>query len=211
MSYLLRSNLFVPGYGRKYIESALRRNSDAIILDFEDAVPKELKEDAHKTVVEYISQGRLHDNVTFIRLNELGGQWLEDDLKCDITTDIDGFLLPKVTSAKDILAYEEKIQKLERRMGIEDGWFKFMPMIEGALAVVNIHEIATASKRNIALCFGGEDYLNDIRGVHGKVPKAFDYPRAQIVVAARAAGLQPIDTPFLDFADPKEFIREQTM
>lgn len=210
MDTLLRSMLFVPGYGKKYIESAVHKKPDSIILDFEDAVPEVLKNDARKTVSEYIKTGCFHDIPTFIRLNELDSIFLEEDLKCTISMDIDGFLLPKVTSAEDVLRFEEYIDNYEQKNAIPSKHFKLLPMIENAKAILNLENIALASERNIALCFGGEDYLNDIHGVHGTIPHAFDYPRSQIVVAARAAGLQAIDTPYLNFADSKDFMREQT-
>lgn len=210
MDLLLRSMLFVPGYGKKYIESAIRKNPDSIILDFEDAVPEVLKGDAHNTVEEYVGTGCFHDIPTFIRLNELGSGFLEEDFDVKLSTDINGFLLPKVSSSEDVLRFETYIEHYERRNNFPAKWFKLLPMIENAKAIQNLDRIACASERNIALCFGGEDYLNDIHGVHGNIPHAFDFPRSQIVISARAAGLQAIDTPFLDFADSKEFMREQS-
>lgn len=210
MEYLLRSMLFVPGYQEKYIESALEKKPDAIILDFEDSVPVNLKQKARENVAEYIKKGCFKSIPTFIRLNPLEDGVLEEDLKWHLSEDINGFLLPKVTTAQDVLKYERQIAKVEVENKVSHGWFRLLPLIENAMAIENITEIATASERNMALCFGGEDYLNDIRAVHGKVVKAFDYPRLRIVVAARAAGLQPIDTPFLDFSDNREFIREQS-
>lgn len=210
MEYLLRSMLFVPGYQSKFIESALQKQPDAIILDFEDSVPANLKQRARENVFEYVKKGCFKSIPTFIRLNQSGDNVLEEDLKGPFSEDINGFLLPKVTTAEDVLKYEKQIENCETVNGLSKGWFRLLPLIENAMAIENITEIAMASQRNMALCFGGEDYLNDIRGVHGKVAKAFDYPRLRIVVAARAAGLQPIDTPFLDFSDNREFMREQS-
>ena len=74
-------------------------------------------------------------------------------------------------------------------------------MIETTKAVDNVSEIAKASSRLVALCFGGEDYLNDLGSVFTYQESAFVYPRAILVNAARANGLLPIDTPYLDIKD----------
>ena len=97
------------------------------------------------------------------------------------------------------------LEVMELKNGIAPGTLKLAPLIETASAVTHINSIAFASRRLEALCFGGEDYLNDMDIVHAYQESAFVLPRAGIVNAARAAGILPIDTPYLKIADVEGF------
>lgn len=209
-NYLLRSMLYVPAYSTKFIDSALKKNPDAIIIDLEDSVPPPYKQDARDNIIRYSQEGKFKGKKIFIRLNSIESKLLFDDLLCALHEDIEGFLLTKIYTAADVDYYDKLITQLEHEHDIENGHFRFLPLIETTSAVMDVYNIAKASKRNIGLCFGGEDFLQDLEGLHGQPPKAFDYPRAQIAIAARSAGIWPIDTPFLDFDDREGFVKEET-
>ena len=208
---LLRSLLYIPAYSTKFLESGLRKNPDAIIIDLEDSVPPEYKQAARENIIRYSKEGRLRGKKIIIRLNSIESKLLFDDLICALHEDIDGFMLTKIYTAADVDYYDKLITQLEHEHDIENGHFRFLPLIETTSAVMDVYNIAKASHRNLALCFGGEDFLQDLEGLHGQPPKAFDYPRAQIAIAARSAGILPIDTPFLDFEDEDGFIKEETI
>ena len=84
-------------------------------------------------------------------------------------------------------------------------------MIETTKSLENIHEIAKASDRLVALCLGGEDYLNDLGSVYTYQESALAYPRAILVNTARANGLLPIDTPYLNIKDVEGFKANETL
>lgn len=209
MSYLLRSMLYVPAYRKKFIDSALKCNADALILDLEDAVPAEYKSDARAILKEYIEEGAFKDKTVFVRLNPIESNMLFDDISHALHPDINGFLLTKIYTDEDMVYYDKLITQYEHEKGIEEGRFKFLPLIETTSAVMNVYRIAKASDRTIAVCFGGEDFLNDLVGLHKEPPRSFDYPRASIALAARAAGVLPIDTPYLTLDDTEGFIQEE--
>lgn len=209
--YLLRSMLYVPAYNEKLIEKSLTAPADAIIYDLEDSVPEVYKEEARDVLKKHILSGTFQNKLVFVRVNSLESQLLSEDLKHVLYKDIDGFVLPKITTAEDMKYLDDMLTKLESEHGIEEGHFKFIPLIETASAVMDILPIAKATRRTIALCFGGEDFLNDIQGTHGNPPHAFDYPRAAIVTAARAAGILPIDTPYLGIRDEDGFLQEKRL
>lgn len=209
--YLLRSLLFVPAYRKKFIDSALTNNADALIIDLEDAVPAEYKADARVILREYILDGSFQNRIVFVRLNSIESKMLFEDLDAIMFEDIDGVMLSKVYSEDDMIYYDKLFTQFEQEKGIEEGHFKFLPLIETTSAVFNVFSIAKASKRTIALCFGGEDYLNDLVGLHKNPPRSFDYPRAQIAIAARAAGILPIDTPYLALSDDEGFVQEENI
>lgn len=209
-SYLLRSMLYVPAYNEKLIEKSLLAPADAIIYDLEDSVPEIYKEDARCLLEKQILSGVFKNRFVFVRVNPKESRWLTEDLAHVLYEDIAGFVLPKINMAQDLQHYHQLITNLELENGIEEGHFKFIPLIETASAIMDILPIAMATKRTIAMCFGGEDFLNDIQGVHGNPPHAFDYPRAAIATAARAAGILPIDTPYLEIRNEEGFLREET-
>ena len=208
-SFLLRSMLFVPAYRRKFIDSALKTNADALIIDLEDAVPFEYKADARVILKEYILNGAFRDKKVFVRLNAIESKMLFEDIEVVLYEDIAGVMLTKVYSEEDMIYYDKLFAQFEQEKGLEVGHFKFLPLIETTAAVLNVYSIAKASKRTIAVCFGGEDFLNDLEGLHKEPPRTFDYPRATIAIAARAAGVLPIDTPYLALDNQEGFIKEE--
>lgn len=207
--YLLRSMLYVPAYKKKFIDSALNCNADALLIDLEDAVPAEFKADARVILKEYIETGAFKDRTVFVRLNPIESNMLFEDLNYVLHPDVNGYILTKIYTDEDMVFYDKLITQHEHEKGIEEGHFKFLPLIETTSAVMNVYNIAKASKRTIAVCFGGEDFLNDLEGLHKEPPRAFDYPRASIALAARAAGVLPIDTPYLALDNMEGFVHEE--
>lgn len=209
--HLLRNMLYVPAYQEKFIEKSLSAPADALIYDLEDSVPPMFKEDARRILKKYLDSGALHNKKVFIRLNPIESDMLLDDLKAVMHRDVFGFVTAKFYTARDTEYYDEVLTKFEKNNGLEEGHFKLAPLIETTQAVMNIYDICKASKRVVAVCFGGEDFLNDLEGVHGNPPQALNYPRAAIAVAARAAGVQPIDTPYLAVHDEEGFLQEERL
>ncbi len=205
---LLRSMMFVPAHNKRIIEKGINSNADAIIIDLEDSVPESDKKTARKNAAEYIMKGTNGKKV-FIRTNPLESPMLLEDINACANKCITGFMPPKISSEEDMLYLDKLLSQKEKELDIENGYFKLAPLVETAAAVLNLASIVRHSDRTVAICFGGEDYLNDIWGTHGCPPKAFDTPKALIAMAARSVGIVPIDTPFLDLQDQEGFIREK--
>ena len=208
---LLRNMMYVPAFKEKFIDKSLDAPADALIYDLEDSVPQSCKAEARVILKSYIEKGVFAGKKVFVRLNPLESFEVLDDLEAVVNKDIFGFVPTKIYSADDIKFYDELLNQLEVKNEITVGHFKLAPLIETAQAVAEINEIAKASERIVAVLFGGEDFLNDMMGTHGEPPKAFDYPRAQVAVAARSAGVQAIDTPFLAVHDIDAFIAEEML
>lgn len=208
---LLRNMMYVPAYKEKFIEKSLNAPADAIIYDLEDSVPEQFKPEARKILKSYIDDGAFKDKVVFVRLNPIESNMLSEDLKYVLHKDIAGFMLSKIYTASDMDYYDKLISQLEAENNIEKGHFKFTPLIETTSAVMDIYAICRQTKRTVAVCFGGEDFLNDLVGLHKEPPRSLDYPRAAIAIAARAAGVQPIDTPYLAIHDEEGFIKEENI
>ena len=205
MDMLLRSFMFVPAYNRKFIEKALGSDADAIILDMEDSVPQDKRSEARHIIREYGAQKRLKEKKSFIRINPMGTPDFVEDISGLVIDGLAGFMPSKVYDAGDIVFMDRLLTFMEMKNGLEPGKLCLAPLIETTGALANVQEIACASPRLAALCFGGEDYLNDLGSVYTYQASALVVPRALIANAARSAGLLPIDTPYVDIADLEGF------
>jgi citrate lyase subunit beta/citryl-CoA lyase len=184
-----RSMLFVPANIRKYVEKASSRGADAVILDLEDSITPADKEAARGMVAEAARICGQHGADILVRINrplELAVRDLEEV----ISPVIKGVLLPKVDSASHIRLLAEVADTVEARRGMTRGHTKFLAMVETAEAFARIPEIAIAHPRNVALSLGGEDFALSTGSAPD--PDVLLYPKQQIVIAARAAGILPM-------------------
>ena len=209
IKYLMRSMLFIPAHNEKFLSKAESSEADALIFDLEDSVPELLKDTARENLVRLLEDEKWKEKQIYVRVNSLSSGHNMKDLEIFRNKYIDGVVVSKINTVKDILVYDERLSCIEEQIGDQDGRIKLLPLIETAEGVINVADIARSSKRIIALIFGGEDYLDSIWGEHMYPPKAFDVPRAMIAMAARMNHLLPIDTPYLDFSDYEGFMQEE--
>ena len=217
-SRLQRSELAVPGSSPKMFEKALNSNADYIFLDLEDAVSPNDKVPARQNVIKALKEinWREKGKTISIRINSLDTHYMYRDLIeiVEETGDkIDTILLPKAGTGSDVymldclLSQIETNKKIKNKIGIEC-------LIETALGMSNIKEIAKSSERLEALHFGVADYAASLRArtvvIGGLNP---DYPGdqwhhglSQLVMTCRAYGLRAIDGPFGDFNDSDAYI-----
>ena len=99
---LLRSMLYVPAYNKKFIDSALKCNADALIIDLEDSVPDEFKQVARINTKEYLDNGLFANKKIFIRLNPLESKMVFEDLKYVLHADVTGYQLSKIYTADEM-------------------------------------------------------------------------------------------------------------
>lgn len=201
---LLRSFLFLPANNKKFIEKAIMSEADAIILDVEDSVPTN-KDDARNMIIQCHDAGYFRNKMTFVRVNNLGTKDFVDDIMKLCLKDIDGFMPSKINSSEDIMFIDRLLSFMELNVGLHENKFMLAPLIETTKAMGDVTNIARASRRLVALCLGGEDYLNDLGSVYTYQESALICPRAILVNAARSRGLLPIDTPFLNIGDMDAF------
>jgi len=226
-SRLNRCELAVPGSSPKFFEKAAKSNADAIFLDLEDSVAPSDKEQARKNIIEALNDIDWGDKVISVRINGLDTHYMYRDV-IDIIEKggerLDLIMIPKVGTASDIYALDMLTTQVETAIGRKKK-IGFEMIIETALGMQNIHEIAAASKRNESLHFGVADYAASTKARTTSIggPNAlygvltdpaedgsrdyhwgdmWHYAIARMVVAARANGLRAIDGPFGDFSDP---------
>ena len=215
---LHRSELAVPGSSPKMFEKAITSNADVIFLDLEDAVSPQDKIPSRQNIIKAIKEMNWKEKgkTISIRINSLDTHYMYRDvieIVEEVGEKIDTILIPKAGSASDVymvdclLAQIEDNKKFKNKIGIEC-------LIETALGMSNIKEIAKSSERLEALHFGVADYAASLKArtviIGGLNP---DYPGdqwhhglSQLVMTCRAYGLRAIDGPFGDFNDKEAYI-----
>ncbi len=227
---LNRCELAVPGSSVKLFEKAAKSAADVVFLDLEDAVAPDDKPQARKNIVQALHDIDWGTKTLSVRINGLDTHYMYRDVVDVVEQAGDKLhliMVPKVGTAADIYAVDMLLTQIEtakgftRRIGIE-------AIIETALGMQNINEIAAASPRLESLHFGVADYAastrarttsiggpNPLYGVltdkDGDKPRDYfwgdmwHYAIARMVVAARANGIRPIDGPFGDFSDAEGY------
>lgn len=201
-SFLMRSLLFVPAHIDKLLDSASRSSADVVVLDIEDSVqPISNKQIARDKIISYIESKRFAGYKVFVRVNDReSGELLRDVYQLTIDG-IEGFIYPKSRTGEDVYFFDKLIETIEYEKGITPGKYKIIPLIETTSAVLHALEIAKASSRVVSIAYGSEDFISDLEGIHDKAHQSLFTPRAMIAMAARAAGVVPIDTVHVNVHD----------
>ena len=206
MLNLFRSLVFVPGNNSRFLEKAKSLPADIVCFDLEDSVPDKEKKKARVLIKNTLKQRNKYSPDVFVRTNSPESGLVEADLKEIVQKGIDGVVIPKVNSAKELRKIEKTISSLEKKRKIRGT--RLMPSIESALGVVNCYEIASSSKRIDALVFGIFDLLNDMGIEYAKGnPRGAKYSRYKVPVAATAAGVVAIDGIWQDLKDKNGFTK----
>ena len=193
-----RSRLYVPGNQPKLMLNAMKYKPDGIILDLEDAVAQSEKEATRFVIRNALRTLDFSGAERMIRINQ--GEMGLQDLEFVVPHNVHLILVPKVESAEQLVAVDNKIVQIMENCGRKDPVF-LMPIIESARGVMNALDIAEASPNNVALTIGLEDYTADIGTVRTDEGKESFFARSTVINAARAAGLQAIDTVSVDIGD----------
>jgi len=194
---VLRTPLIVAGNNEKYIKKAFSSDCDAIVLDLEDGVPEAFKEKARVMIKETLNSSLMDHRPVFVRVNSLETGKTKEDVESVACDNLDGFLYTKPYTAEDIVEFDRIITEAEKDADLKEGSLKIIVIIETPLAVINAYKIAVSSKRIIGLLYGAEDLLGDMEGFHGPDGRSLHMSRAQVLMACRATGLIPIDTPYI--------------
>jgi len=207
MSNLFRSLVFVPGNNPRFLEKAKSLRSEIVCFDLEDSVPDKEKKKARTLIKNTLKQRSKYSPDVFVRTNSPESGMVEADLKEIVQKGIDGIVIPKINSVKELKKIEKIISSLEKKRKIKG--IRLMPSIESALGVMNCYEISSSSRRIIALVFGIFDLLNDmgIEYTKGNPPGA-KYSRYKVPVAATAAGVAAIDGIWQDLKDKNGFTKD---
>lgn len=202
-----RSLLFVPGDSAHRLQKATELPADVLLPNLEDAIDLSAKVEARQTVCRFLEQLREQPGGSskptqeiFVRINSFSSGFGMDDLQALAPLGAN-ILLPKVESAADMEEAEEHLGSMEKEAQLAEGAIRLLCMIESPRAILESKEIAESSSRIVGLVFGGEDYQRAVRCRPKRDESEWLFPRTQMVLAARAAGMDAFDTPILDLED----------
>lgn len=193
-----RSRLYLPGNEPKFMLNAGIHRPDGIILDLEDSVHPREKDAARILVRNALRQVNFMGAERMVRINQ--GELGYVDLEYVIPHNVHIVLIPKCEDRQQVVEVDRKIEAIRKANGIDRPIY-LMPIIESARGAIKAFEIASASPNIVALTIGLEDYTADIGTQRTKDGRESFWARCQVVNAARAAGIQPIDTVFSDVRD----------
>lgn len=192
------SRLYLPGNSPKLMLNAGIHYPDGIILDLEDSVAPDRKFEAAFLVRNALRAIDFYGAERMVRINQVPAGL--NDIEFVAPHGLNLILVPKVEEAGQIHQVNEKIEAVRKEKGFKQPiWL--MPIIESALGVVNAYAIASAAPNVVALAVGLEDYTADIGARRTNEAWESFYARSAVVNAARAAGIQPIDSVFSDVDD----------
>ena len=193
-----RSRLYLPGNNPKLMLNAGIYSCDGIILDLEDSVAPDKKYDARFLIRNALRSVDFYGSERMVRINQLPAGL--DDLSFIVPHSVNLIIIPKCEHAEQIVDVDKRISEI---LGKDNTDIHLMPIIESAMGVIHAYEIASASPNVVALAIGLEDYTADIGAQRTNEAWESFYARSAVVNAARAAGIQPIDSVFSDIENMK--------
>lgn len=200
--------MYVPGNNPNMMADCMIYGADVILFDLEDSVPLQEK-DAARYLVEYALRYLDFSNTEVaIRINGMDTPYWEEDIEKIIPEKPDMIRLPKAETKEQIKRLDEEISKIEEKSGIKVGNTKIMVSIESAKGLKNAYDIATASIRLQAIAIGGEDFTADLGVKKTREGNELLVARGVLVLAAKAAKVDVIDSVFSDVNDEEGFRME---
>ena len=202
--------LYLPGNNPNMLTRGYLFGSDGVVLDLEDAVAMVEKDTARLLVSKYLKQGEFGSCYVSVRINGVDTEYWKDDLAAIVPNKrLDGIRVPKVEDAGTVKIIDEDLSRLEEKNGLPVGKLTLHCLLETAHGIWNAYEIAKASPRIEAIIPGGEDLRADLNTNRSDDSTELEWARRMLVFAARAAGVEPLDTVFPRITDD-EGLRKET-
>ncbi len=203
-----RALLYIPGADERKIRKATTLDVDCVCLDMEDGVAANRKAEARTTIAAALQELGFGRAERLARINPVDSGLAEEDLTAALAGRPDGVVIPKVERAADIAWADTRIAAAEQAHGWPAGSIALIVMVETALGIVNLPQIAGASPRLQALIFGAEDLAGDIGAIRTSAAWEVFYARSAVVTHAAAFGLQAIDMVYIDYQDTAGLVAE---
>ena len=208
----MRSLLFIPGHSTKMMAKAATCGADIVIFDLEDAVHPDSKVAARPLVAEALASVTGAAPARYVRVNALDTPWCAGDLEAVMPACPDGIMLPKPDGPEDLDRLDALMARWEHPS--KKGQTRIIPVCtETPAATLSLAAKSWARPRLAGLVWGGEDLSAAIgatanRDEDGRYTAPFALARSLCLLAARAAGVAPIDSVFTDFRDSEGLTRE---
>lgn len=205
---LRRTMMFMNAQKPGLIKDAYIYGCDSIMLDLEDAVAENQKDAARFSLYHALKTIDYGDTEVIVRINGLDTPHWREDIRVCVAGGADGIRIAKCESAQDVLTVEKAVEEAEREFGAEVGRTLLMAALESPKGVLNAYEICSASERMFGVAISGGDLRKCMQTTpqHNGIDMLF--ARGQMLLAARAAGIQCFDTVFTDLDDEDGFRAE---
>jgi len=205
-----RALLYVPGNDAGKIAKAAALGVDAVILDLEDGVALNRKDEARATILEALKNTDFGPAERLVRINPFYTQRAERDLEAVLPGRPEAVVLPKANSADLLRETDRLLNAAEERLGLTPGSIGIVALIESGLAFVNLSSICAASPRLQGLILGAEDLAADTGITRTDEAGELLYARSALVMHAAAFGLQAIDMVQTNFKN-EELLRQECL
>lgn len=199
--------MFVPGNNPGMMADAHIYGPDSIMLDLEDSVTMAEKDTARLLVYNALKSVDYGTTEMVVRINPLNTPYGKKDIEAVVKAGVDVIRMPKTETAEEVKEVEREIERVEAELGCM-GRTRIMAAIESTLGVVNAYAIATASPRMMGIALGAEDYCANLKAQRTPGGDELRLARETIVVAARAAGIDALDTVYSNLNDMETFRAE---
>ena len=203
-----RTMMFMNAQKPSLIKDAYIYGSDSIILDLEDAVAENQKDSARFSLYHALKTIDYGDTEVIVRINGLDTPHWQEDIRCVVAAGADGIRIAKCESAEDVKLVEKHVLAAEKEFGVEEGRTLLMAALESPKGILNAYEIVTASDRMFGCAISGGDFR---KSMHVQIEKGgieMLTARGNMLLAARAAGVQCFDTMFPNVDDMEGFKEE---
>lgn len=204
-----RTMLYIPGNNPAMLQQGGIYGADSLLLDLEDAVALNQKDAARILVRNMLKSNAYYDTEICVRINHLDTPFGVEDLEEIVPLQPNAIRYPKTESVNDLESLLKQINQIEDKHNLPHDKMTVHAMIETAKGVQNVFEIAAYSKRVDALTIGGQDLMADMNIKNTTDGKGIDLARKMIVMAAKANGIDAIDTVYVDIND-EEGLKEET-
>ena len=199
--------MFVPGNNPGMMQDAFIYGPDSIMLDLEDSVTMAEKDAARLLVHNALKTIDYGNTEMVVRINPLNTAYGKKDVEAVVKAGVHVIRMPKTETAEEVREVEREIERVEKEIGCL-GRTKIMAAIESTLGIVNAYEIAVASERMMGIALGAEDYCANLKTQRSPEGTELLFARQQIVVAARTAGIDALDTVYSNLNDMETFRKE---
>jgi citrate lyase subunit beta/citryl-CoA lyase len=200
--------LYLPGNNPNMLTRGYLFGSDGLILDLEDAVPQSEKDAARILVRGVLKHCEFGGCELTVRINGIDTEFWRDDLAAVAPHGIHGVRVPKVETPQTVRDIDDELSSIESRSNIPIGTIRMFCLLETAFGVWNAYDIATASQRVTAIIPGGEDLAADLRTSRSGDGTELEWARRMMIIAARAAGVDALDTAYPRITDDEGLRRE---
>ena len=202
---LRRTMMFLNAQKPGLIKDPYIYKPDSIMLDLEDAVAENEKDAARFSLYHALKEINYRGCERVVRINGLDTPYWEEDIHCAVAGGCDAIRIPKTESALDVQRVETVVEECEKKYGIPEGHTLIMAAIESARGVMKALDICEASERLFGIALSGGDYTKDLQTHITGTGLELMGARQNMIIAARAAGVQCFDTVYTNLDDMEGF------